>query len=72
VRWRAEACGSAAVDRWIAQWVPHGISTWMQSDPPVPPGRPPEVPDPEDPPPIEEPPAPLPIPHDPPPPPLRA
>lgn len=44
----------------------------MPSDPPVPPGQPPEVPDPEAPPPIKEPPAPIPVPRDPPRPPLQA
>jgi hypothetical protein len=42
------------------------------SDPPKPPGVPPEVPDPDEPPPIEEPPRPIPIPPDDPPPPIVA
>jgi len=42
------------------------------SDPPIPPGTPPERPDPDQPPPIEEPPGPIPIPPDAPPPPLVA
>jgi hypothetical protein len=41
------------------------------SDPPVPPGSPPVVPDPDEPVPIEEPPRPVPIPTDPPPEPLQ-
>ena len=57
-------------------WCRHGDGAfeeiWLLSDPPVPPGEPPEQPDPDDPPPIEEPPRPLPIPGDPPPPPLHA
>ena len=44
----------------------------MLSDPPVPPGAPPEYPDPDKPPPIQEPPRPIPIPPDEPPPPLVA
>ncbi len=40
------------------------------SDPPVPPGAPPQRPDPDKPPPIEEPPRPIPVPPDEPPPPL--
>jgi hypothetical protein len=42
------------------------------SDPPVPPGAPPVLPDPDLPPPIEEPPQPIPVPPDSPPPPLIA
>jgi hypothetical protein len=42
------------------------------SDPPKPPGTPPEVPDPDQPPPIEEPPPPIPIPPNDPPPPIVA
>jgi hypothetical protein len=42
------------------------------SDPPIPPGTPPEFPDPDKPPPIEEPPTPIPVPPDEPPPPLVA
>jgi len=42
------------------------------SDPPKPPGVPPEVPDPNKPPPIEEPPRPIPVPPDDPPPPIVA
>jgi hypothetical protein len=42
------------------------------SDPPIPPGEPKELPDPDAPAPIEEPPSPIPIPPDPPPPPLVA
>jgi hypothetical protein len=42
------------------------------SDPPVPPGTPPELPDPNKPPPIEETPGPIPVPPDDPPPPLVA
>jgi hypothetical protein len=42
------------------------------SDPPKPPGVPPEVPEPEKPPPIEEPPRPIPIPPDDSPPPIVA
>jgi hypothetical protein len=42
------------------------------SDPPVPPGTPPEFPDPDKPPPIEEPPGPIPVPPDEQPPPLVA
>jgi len=44
----------------------------MMSDPPKPPGQPPDEPDPDDPVPIEDPPAPIPVPRDPPPEPLRA
>jgi hypothetical protein len=44
----------------------------MMSDPPKPPGQPPEEPDPDAPVPIEDPPAPIPVPRDPPPEPLRA
>ena len=45
----------------------------MTSDPPKPPGQPPDEPDPDDPPPIEEPPIPIPVPPiEPPPEPLRA
>lgn len=42
------------------------------SDPPKPPGKPPEEPDPDAPVPVEEPPAPIPIPPDKPPEPLHA
>jgi len=42
------------------------------SDPPKPPGVPPEFPDPDQPPPIEEPPRPIPVPPDDPPPPIVA
>ena len=44
----------------------------MTSDPPKPPGQPPEDPDPDAPVPIEDPPGPIPVPRDPPPEPLRA
>ena len=44
----------------------------MSSDPPVPPGQPPDDPLPDDPVPIEEPPRPIPVPPSPPPEPLRA
>jgi hypothetical protein len=40
------------------------------SDPPIPPGTPPERPDPEQPPPIQEPPNPIPVPPEEPPPPI--
>jgi hypothetical protein len=42
------------------------------SDPPKPPGSPPEEPDPDEPVPIEDPPHPIQVPRDPPPEPLRA
>jgi hypothetical protein len=42
------------------------------SDPPKPPGVPPEVPEPDKPPPIEEPPRPIPVPPNDPPPPIVA
>jgi hypothetical protein len=42
------------------------------SDPPVPPGSPPDERDPDAPVPIEDPPAPIPVPPDPPPEPMRA
>ncbi len=58
--------------RGAADWT--GIDGWpfRLSDPPVPPIKPPEEPDPDDPPPLRDPPQPIPIPRDPPPPPLRA
>ncbi len=49
-----------------------GVRVMLLSDPPAPPGEPPEGPDPDEPPPVQEPPAPIPIPGDPPPPPLQA
>ena len=51
----------------------NGQTGEMTSDPPKPPGQPPDEPDPDDPPPIEEPPIPIPVPPiEPPPEPLRA
>src|ERR1700683_3477622 len=50
----------------------HAAAGGPGSDPPVPPGTPPELPDPDKPPPIEDPPAPIPVPPDEPPPPLVA
>ena len=44
----------------------------IASDPPKPPGQPPEIPDPDAPTPIEEPPGPIPVPPDDPPPPILA
>ena len=44
----------------------------MISDPPKPPGQPPDEPDPDAPVPVEDPPGPIPVPRDPPPEPLRA
>jgi hypothetical protein len=48
------------------------LGMWTLSDPPVPSGEPPLVPDPDRPAPIQEPPEPIPVPSDPPPIPLRA
>lgn len=51
----------------------HGIEIQLVrlSDPPVPPIKPPEEPDPDEPPPLQDPPQPIPVPRDPPPAPLH-
>jgi hypothetical protein len=61
-----------ASEAWRQTWTePSGFGLTL-SDPPIPPGAPPEHPDPDQKPPIEEPPRPIPIPPEESPPPLVA
>jgi hypothetical protein len=74
---RGRRAAVAPAKRMTATYVrgdqPHAYAgAVLASDPPKPPGVPPEVPDPDQPTPIEEPPHPIPVPADEPPPPMVA